>query len=198
MITDDTIKLFADNCKEENGVLVTGTVFSRVLDAPRPRSGVRGWLGQKARYGVPLTPWHKFPNGACTVGLNKVLDVNFRNQAQVTQWYIGLINDSGFTAVDAADTSASHSGWTELTSYTSGTRLAWSPSAAASGVLTISSAVTFTTNATVDIRGILIASSSTKNSVVDILWATAVESAARNIISGQQYQCFYSIQFTPG
>lgn len=171
----------------DKGVFVFGEAVSRVLDIPKP--------GKK--FGKPLTPWNRFPNGATYVGVNKILDSGFRNQSQVTAWYIGLIDNDGFSAVNVNDTSASHSGWTELTDYTSGTRLAWSPSAAASGVLTISSAVTFTTNATVDIRGIFLASSNTKESAVDIIWATAVESAGRNITSGQQYQCFYTIQFTP-
>lgn len=198
MNTDEIIDLWAANGQEQNGVIVLGEVHSRILDAPKRRSGILGKFGFKEKLGKPLTPWNKFPNGACTIGLNKILDSGFRNQAQVTQWYIGLINDSGFTEVLPGDTSASHSGWAELTNYTSGTRLAWSPGAASAGVLTISSAVAFTTNATVDIRGIFLASSNTKNSAVDILWATAVESAPRNITSGQQYQCFYTVQFIPG
>jgi len=198
MTTDEIIDLWAAESQvNEKGVMVFGEAMVRTLDVPQKRKGPAGWLGYRERYGRPLTNWNKFPNGATYVGVNKILDSGFRNQAQITAWYIGLIDNDGFSAVNVNDTSASHSGWTELTDYTSGTRLAWSPSAAASGVLTISSAVTFTTNATVDIRGIFLASSNTKESAVDIIWATAVESAGRNITSGQQYQCFYTIQFTP-
>lgn len=165
-----------------SGLALFGNVFARTLD----------------RDGTPLTPFKRFPNGAKTVGLNKLLDVAFRNQTQVSQWYCGLIAQSGYSAESAADTSASHAGWTELTTYTSGTRLPWSPGAASSGSITISSAMSFTTNADSDIRGILIASSSTKSSVVDILWATATEASARTILSGQTYEVYYTITATPG
>lgn len=48
-------------------------------------------------------------------GLNHILDVVLHNQSQVTTWYIGLKN-TGSPA--AADTLASHAGWTENTNYT--------------------------------------------------------------------------------
>ena len=171
-----------------SGLLLFGNVFARTLDRPRP-----GELR-----GRPITPWAKYPNGAKTVGLNKLLDVAFRNQTQITQWYCGLIAESGYSSESAADTSASHAGWSELTTYTSSTRLAWSPGAASSGTITISSAMSFTTNADSQIRGILIASSSTKSSIVDVLWATATEASARTILSGQTYEVYYTITATPG
>lgn len=143
----------------------------------------------------PVTPWSVFPNGAVTVGINKVLDTAFRNQTQITQWYIGLINGSGFSNLSASDTMASHAGWTELTAY-SGNRQAWSPGAASSGTLTISSALAFTMASTSDVQGIFIASSATKSETASTLWATAVEVAARNITSGNTYQCLYSIVCT--
>lgn len=166
---------------------VSGIVRARVLDVKRPGG----------KMGKPLTPWTTYPNGAVTVGLNKLLDVGFRNQTQITQWYMGLIAESGFSALSAADTAASHAGWSELTTYTSATRLAWSPNAASGGAIAITSAISFTTNTDSDIRGILVASSNTKSSAVDTLWATAVEGTFRTIASGQTYQCLYGIVLTP-
>lgn len=147
--------------------------------------------------GRPFTDWMQFPNGAVTVGLNSLLDVGFRNQTQISAWYIGLINESGYSALSAADTSASHAGWAELTDYTSATRLAWSPNAASGGTLATTSPVTFTINASVSVRGMFLASSSTKNSVVDTLWATAVNGSGQSFTNGQTCQVAYSIVLTP-
>jgi hypothetical protein len=141
--------------------------------------------------------WAKFPNGATTLGLNYLLNAGFRGIAPSTTWYIGLINDSGFTGLAAADTSALHPGWTELTTYTSTPRLTWSPNAAVSGSVTITSALTFTTNADSLIRGAFLANSSTKGSVVDLIYGTGVEAAARSILSGLTYQLYYTITLTP-
>lgn len=162
-----------------NKFSIGGMVKARVLD----------------RFGRPMTDWIEYPNGAVTVGINKMLDVNFRNQTQIAAWYIGLIDGSGFSEILASDTMASHAGWTELTAY-SGNRQAWSPGAAASGVLSISSALSFTMTGDSDIQGIFIASSATKGETASTLWATAVEGSPRTITTGNTYQVLYSITCT--
>lgn len=48
-------------------------------------------------------------------GLNHVLDILFTGSTQVNPWYAGLTATSPTPA--AADTLASHGGWTEFTSY---------------------------------------------------------------------------------
>ena len=48
-------------------------------------------------------------------GLNNILDVVFSGSSATTAWYIGLKNTG---AVAAADTSSSHTGWTENSNYT--------------------------------------------------------------------------------
>lgn len=160
---------------------------------------VQGFFSMRKldRRGRPLTDWQIIPNGAVTVGLNSILDTAFRNQSQISQWYIGLINNSGFSALSAADTSASHAGWSELTDYSSGTRPAWSPNAASGGTLATTSPVTFTINASVSVRGMFLASSSTKNSALDTLWATAVNGSGQAFTSSQTCQVSYSIVLTP-
>lgn len=177
---NSTLKSWMQNAQPTaGGILVFGEVQARRVSK----------TGRKER-------WRKYPNGAVTVGLNKLLDVGFRNQTQITAWYVGLIDDSGYSALSAADTSASHAGWTELQDY-SGNRVAYSPGAAAGGSITVSSAMAFTMTDDVDVRGILVASSNTKGSAVDTLWATAVEAAGRSIANGDQYQVNYTITLTP-
>jgi hypothetical protein len=58
-----------------------------------------------------------------TVGLNDILDKYFKGSSYTAAWYVGLVDNAGWTAFAAGDTLASHSGWTEFTTY-SGTRKA--------------------------------------------------------------------------
>jgi hypothetical protein len=55
------------------------------------------------------------PNTVVDVGINDLLDKYFKGSTYTAAWYIGLKNTG---TVDAGDTLASHSGWTENTTYT--------------------------------------------------------------------------------
>lgn len=176
-----------ERSRYKNALMFHGMFRARILDRPAP--------GQK--FGTPLTDWFDIKNGAKTVGLNHVLDTVFRAQTPITAWYCGLIDDTGYTSDPAGDTASSHGGWTELTTYTAGTRPQWSPGAASAGSVTISSAITLTTNADSNIRGIFVSSVNTKASNTGTLWASAVEAVARSILSGQQYQFYYTVTLVP-
>lgn len=132
-------------------------------------------------------------NGITTEGKNSLLDIMFRAQTQLTAWYFGLIDNAGFTALAAADTMASHSGWTESVAYSDSTRQQWSPDAAASGAITNSTAVTFNINATATLYGMFITSNSTKNGTTGKLWATAAFSATKSVINGDQIKLTYNL-----
>lgn len=137
-------------------------------------------------------------NAATYEGLNSLLNTGFRGTTQVTTYYCYPINGSGFSAVSVNDTAASHSGWTELTSYSESVRQTWSPGAASAGVITNSSPMSFTINtSTVSIQGIAIASVNTKSSTSGILWATAVDSSPRTLTNGQTFQVYYTVTLTP-
>jgi hypothetical protein len=71
-------------------------------------------------------------NIVVTEGLNNLLDTCLGGTVDETAWYVGLIDNSGFTALAAADTLASHGGWTEFTNYT-GNRQTWTKNGVASG-----------------------------------------------------------------
>lgn len=63
-------------------------------------------------------------NLVVNVGLQDMVSTYLDAGTQVTTWYIGLITGPGSgTTIAAADTLASHSGWTEFTDY-SGSRKA--------------------------------------------------------------------------
>jgi len=115
---------------------------------------------------------YDFPNGIVNVGLNYLLDASFNGGSAVSTWYIGLINNAGFTALNNADTMASHSGWVETDDYTEGTRPEWTSGAASSRAVTNSATVDFSIDATVTIRGIFITSNNTKSGTTGTLWST--------------------------
>jgi hypothetical protein len=138
------------------------------------------------------------PNAATTVGHNSLLNVGFRASTQITAWYIGLINGSGYSAVSASDTMASHSGWTEYTAYTETTRQQWSPAAASGGVVVNSSAIVFTNGGSAgSIQGMFLASSSTKSETASTLYSTAVESSPRSLAAGATFQVYYQVSLVP-
>lgn len=132
-------------------------------------------------------------NGIVDVGLNKILDDMFNSGTQSATWYCGLINDSGFTALADADTMASHTGWSELTSYTEANRVTWGVGAAASRSVTNSTTMDFSINATVDVNGIFIVDNNTKNGNTGTLWATASFSSAVSATSGDTLKVTYTV-----
>jgi len=44
------------------------------------------------------------PNGIVDEGLNHILDTEFHGSSQIGTWYIGLVDNSGFTAFSSDDT----------------------------------------------------------------------------------------------
>lgn len=70
-----------------------------------------------------------FTNLVTTVGLNKYLDAALKTGLASPAWYVGL---KGAGTVNAADTLASHAGWSEVNPY-SGDRPAFTPGAIAAG-----------------------------------------------------------------
>jgi|SRR6185436_3527857 len=135
----------------------------------------------------------KFPNGATTVGLNYMNDVALGGTSQLTPWFLGLINNSGFSALSADDTMGSHTGWSEFTDYSESVRQTWTPGSSASGSVTNPTVCSFTnvTNGNV-VYGQFLASDSTKGGAVGTLWATGAFSTPRTLESGQVLQTTYT------
>ncbi len=68
-------------------------------------------------------------NMVTSAGIADFLNEYFRATTQTTAWYIGLVDNSGFVAFNAADTMASHAGWSEVAAgnYSNANRVTWSP-----------------------------------------------------------------------
>lgn len=133
-------------------------------------------------------------NTVMTVGKNHTLETEFRGGTAVTTWYIGLISSSGYSAISAADTLASHAGWTEGTPY-SGNRPAWTPGAASGGVTTNGSAIAFTINATLTVKGMFLASANT-GTTGTLMSAALFSGGDASVISGDTLNVTYTFTLT--
>ena len=98
--------------------------------------------------GGPLLWEDTIENVVCTLGKNLMLQTALTGSAYtVTGPYMGLISSVSYTAVAAADTMASHTGWTEAGSTNAPTfaaRVAPAFGTASAGALATSSATSFT------------------------------------------------------
>lgn len=132
-------------------------------------------------------------NGIVDVGVNSLLDVGFRNQTQISTWYMGLVDNSGFSAFAAADTMGSHSGWNEFTNYSESVRQTWSPAAASSRSISNSTAVEFSIDGSGTVKGIFVTSDDTKSGTTGTLWATAAFSSNVSVVNGDVLKITYTI-----
>ncbi len=134
-----------------------------------------------------------FRNAMTILGINDLLNAGFGNGTQRT-WYFGLVDNAAFAQMVAGDTMASHVGWTEATSYSESTRPAWGAGAtAAGGLLTNSTAATFTITGSMALRGAFVTTDNTKGGTGGILWAAGQFPAVQNVISGQVLQATYRL-----
>lgn len=133
-----------------------------------------------------------FNNGTTNGGLDNVLSVYLGAGSQTVTWFMGLIDNAGFSTLAIGDTMSSHAGWTESTAYTESVRQTWSPAAVSGQSITNTTNVTFSINATVTIAGAFLVSNSTKGGTTGILWATGQFSSAQALVSGQSLKITYT------
>lgn len=138
---------------------------------------------------------YEMPNGIVNVGKNKLLDVMFNDSTPIANnsWFIGLIDNSGYTALADADTMSSHAGWSAFASYSEATRVAWGSGAASSQSVTNATAATFNINGSGTVKGIFVTSNSTKGGTTGTLWATALFSGDVAVVSGDQLKVTYTV-----
>ncbi len=135
-------------------------------------------------------------NGITIPGLTDLLSAGFANGTQRTAWHFGLIDGSGFSEVSPTDTAASHSGWAEEEDY-SGNRKQWSLTVNG-GIASTNAAALFAFTASASVRGVFLATASTKGSTSGVLWSTALFSSVRAMLSGQSLSVSYRIRGSGG
>lgn len=136
---------------------------------------------------------YEFNNGVVDGGFDKLLDVMFHAVTPISTWYIGLIDNVDYTAIDHTDAMNSHPGWIESIIYDEVTRVAWTEGAAASQSITNATAVVFTMNDTGVLKGVFVTSGSAKSDTTGTLWATALFTATVSVVSADQLKITYTI-----
>lgn len=150
-------------------------------------------LEQYAKDGT-LIKQVEIPNLVTYEGRDHMLDATFRSASQNANWYIGFIDNSGFSAVALTDTHDSHPGWTEVSPYSEATRVAWGPDAASNGVITNTTSADFNINATAAIKGIFISNISTKGSVASgVLFNATTVTTEVNVVSSNLIKVTYQL-----
>jgi len=137
------------------------------------------------------------PNLVVNQGKNDFLNVYFADGTQTagSSWFMGLIVDTGFTGIAAGDTAASHAGWSEFTSYSQSTRVAWGQAGPSTGVTTITNAspATFDITGSGTLKGGFIITQSTKGGTSGKLWAAALFASPVPVNNGDQMKVTYSL-----
>jgi len=151
---------------------------------------LKGWhVIQHVRDGKVLQSF-RVPNGIVDEGLNDLLDTNFNDGTQKPAWYIGLIDNSGYTGVANTDTLTSHPGWSEGTPY-SGNRKLWDVDAPTGRAIANGTPAEFSITSTASIRGIMVTSAET--GTTGVLWSTALFSSPVSVESGDTLKITYTV-----
>jgi hypothetical protein len=160
---------------------VEGVVASAIV--PKIGKGLKNrFLVEAFRNGELL--WsEEFTNLVVTQGLNDSLDKHLKGSGYTAAWYVGLINNSPTPTLAAGDTAASHSGWSELTSYDEANRQTLTLGSVSGGSVDNSaSKAVFTISATVAIYGAFVISNNTKGGTSGVLYGEGAFSQVRNLV----------------
>lgn len=168
--------------ENESGLLVPDNklIFKNIFKLEHFRDGV-------------LIGVDEFHNDIVTEGKNSLLDIMFGAVTQITSWYVGLIDNSGFSALSSADVMASHAGWAEFTNYSQAARVQWSPAAASGGAVSNTSSLVFDITGTGNLYGGFVCSNSTKGGTIGKLWATAPFNTVKPVANADQIKLTYSV-----
>lgn len=187
------------NCDKMNMGDGCGIEISRAPKADGQPGGLEDFFNPKGKFHLEvwrdgkLHEKHDITNTIMNVGKNALLDSFFRNQAQPSTWYVGLVDNTSFSAFSASDTMSSHAGWIEFTSYDESTRVAWSTSAASSQSITNGTTADFTISATGTLKGIFITSVSTKSGTTGTLWSAGAFSSTVSVADNDVIKVTYTV-----
>jgi hypothetical protein len=135
-----------------------------------------------------------FDNLVTTAGGNDLLDKYLAGSAYTATWYLGLIDGASAPTIAAADTMASHAGWTENVAYSQGARPTAAWSAAAAKVKALSAGLVFTANAAATIAGAFLTTISTKGGTTGILFSAGTFSGGnKTLASGESLTVSYQL-----
>ena len=133
-------------------------------------------------HGAPVNHDYAFErlmtNLVTTAGKNDLLDKYLAGSAYTAAWFAGLISSVTYTAIAAADTPASHAGWTEAGTTNAptftGTRPAITFAAASGGVKASSSIPTITFTGAGTVKGLFTATISTVMATTGVMYSAGL------------------------
>lgn len=144
-----------------------------------------------------LVKWSEIiKNLVMTGGKNDMLDKYFTGSAYTAAWYLGLVNGASTPTYNAADTMASHAGWTEFTAYSNATRPAptWSAASAGSKATT---ATAFNINGSGTVAGAFMTTGSAISGTTGILYSAGnFTGGNRTVASGDTLNVTYTATLT--
>lgn len=162
------------------------------------------------RNGKRFNEYH-FQNDVTNEGKNKLLDVMFHGTAQISSWFLGLIDNAGYSALAAGDTyddiDQAANGWDEFQNYTDAgngdsatTRSVWTEDAASAQSISNSSVAVFDVTGSGTVKGLFavggIANANLKGNHESggTLWATALfGSGDVAVLNGDQLKVTYTV-----
>jgi hypothetical protein len=184
---------------------------SAQIQQPRSKAVLKGrFVVEHWRNGQRYNEYH-FDNGIVDEGKDKLLDVMFDGATQISTWYLGMIDNAGFTALADDDTyddiDQAGNGWDEFTSYTDGnnggnttTRPQWGPDPASAQSITNSTVAVYDITGSGTVKGIFAvgggAAPQTKgdHAAGSTLWATALfTSGDVTVQNGDQLKVTYTV-----
>jgi hypothetical protein len=121
------------------------------------------------------------------------LETFFRGTSYTASWYVGLVSNASFTAYNATDTMASHSGWQEFTDYSQSNRVAATfGSAAVNKAITASAASSFSVTGAGTLKGAFLTTNNTKGGTTGTLYSVS------NFTQGDRpVDAGYTVNVTP-
>lgn len=146
----------------------------------------------------------KAKNAVTTLALTNIQNVFWKQAAQASAFYSGLIK-GGSTFTDGLsddDTIASHAGWQEFTTYDESTRQLWTPGTVSSGLISNPTRmkVTISSGGGGIIKGAFMVTESTKGGTTGLLVAHGLWDTDEDetVVEGESFEWGYKSQAASG
>jgi hypothetical protein len=136
-------------------------------------------------------------NLVVNTGLQDMNTKYFKGVTYTAAWYIGLVDNAGYTAYAAGDTLASHAGWSETTAYSGGNRATASfgtaTTADPSVISNSASPGAFSITGTVTVRGAFLCNVQSNSSTSGLLFSVSnFTGGNRSVVNGDTLNVSYS------
>jgi hypothetical protein len=136
------------------------------------------------------------PNLVVNQGLQDMNTKYFKGSSYSAFWYIGLYGSGATNSPDPGNTMASHSSWTEVTTYSNANRptatFGTASTADPSVIDNSASPAAFNINGTATIGGAFLTSDNTKGGITGTLFSAKSFSADRSVVNGDTVNVTYT------